>query len=601
MEQLNSRAGGAVLASEANQAPATYSARGEPWSWAHLGEMLQSAPSRNGRGLPFALAAFDAEQDRELGPLSFECDFIGVATQHHTAAFDIQGKDEVRPTPILPGTVCYFPRGTEIRSLRLSTGAEWLGLCTDLDELAALAGWGPVHEPLKGWYLGRVDPLLLRIMKVLAQEARDGFPSGKHLLEAACLTVVARYRVSLFSAPGREGSNIAEQHRPSRRLQSWLKQAKTWEMLAPTRAVGMIPPRSLNLESLQRAAFQRVAVGLDVERRPVGRAGALEKLVKPGDESPTSLFAASRASNERKVGASMVAPAIAKASAALGASPATIRVWTGPPVEPATLWLQRAHEGEDPEALAVVYWTHDCDVSLRQGEMQTRYKAIAGSVDIVSSMAVYDGSVGGCVRSDVWTRHARVIPLESSRFALVGVAPRQTAPVLQITDLGFKRVLSLYLAAWESSKAPQMLQGKAVAALWVGMVASRIHAVPLELNANALSDAHRELVWQMVTSHLGSLSAADLIARLPFSRQSLADAFKAAFGTTLRQFTLDRMIDASRWALAKTEMPLTDIAMEVGFASPSHFSTTFNARVGCTPRAYRSAFRGDLDAPPSAS
>ncbi|WP_372508092.1 helix-turn-helix transcriptional regulator [Mycolicibacterium alvei] len=39
--------------------------------------------------------------------------------------------------------------------------------------------------------------------------------------------------------------------------------------------------------------------------------------------------------------------------------------------------------------------------------------------------------------------------------------------------------------------------------------------------------------------------------------------------------------------LATTAMSITDIGMNVGFSTPSHFATTFKNRVGMSSSAYR--------------
>jgi AraC family transcriptional regulator len=36
--------------------------------------------------------------------------------------------------------------------------------------------------------------------------------------------------------------------------------------------------------------------------------------------------------------------------------------------------------------------------------------------------------------------------------------------------------------------------------------------------------------------------------------------------------------------IAKRAKPLTEIALALGFASPSHFSTCFKSEFGCSPR-----------------
>lgn len=83
-----------------------------------------------------------------------------------------------------------------------------------------------------------------------------------------------------------------------------------------------------------------------------------------------------------------------------------------------------------------------------------------------------------------------------------------------------------------------------------------------------------------------SLAALADLAEMPVAEFSAA--FAAAFGTTPYQFVLDRRMHRAKTLLATTTMSITDIAITVGFSTPSHFATTFKNRVGMSPRAYRS-------------
>lgn len=82
-----------------------------------------------------------------------------------------------------------------------------------------------------------------------------------------------------------------------------------------------------------------------------------------------------------------------------------------------------------------------------------------------------------------------------------------------------------------------------------------------------------------------SLAALAELAEMTIAEFSAA--FTAAFGTTPYQFVLDRRIHRAKKLLATTEMSITDIGMDVGFSTPSHFATTFKNRVGMSPSAYR--------------
>ncbi|WP_236746345.1 helix-turn-helix transcriptional regulator [Mycobacteroides abscessus] len=65
-------------------------------------------------------------------------------------------------------------------------------------------------------------------------------------------------------------------------------------------------------------------------------------------------------------------------------------------------------------------------------------------------------------------------------------------------------------------------------------------------------------------------------------------SFTATFRTTPYQYVLDRRISKAKTPLTTTALSMTEIALTVGFSSPSHFATTFKGRVGTTPSSYRS-------------
>jgi AraC-like DNA-binding protein len=67
-----------------------------------------------------------------------------------------------------------------------------------------------------------------------------------------------------------------------------------------------------------------------------------------------------------------------------------------------------------------------------------------------------------------------------------------------------------------------------------------------------------------------------------FSRQ-----FRAVFGETPHRYLQRRRIERAMELLRDTDRPVTDICLDVGFASLGTFSRTFSAVVGESPSAYR--------------
>ena len=66
-------------------------------------------------------------------------------------------------------------------------------------------------------------------------------------------------------------------------------------------------------------------------------------------------------------------------------------------------------------------------------------------------------------------------------------------------------------------------------------------------------------------------------------------SFKAATGVTPHQWLLRARLHKAATQLATSRAPVTDIALEVGFADLSNFTHTFRAEFGASPRQYRQA------------
>ena len=80
----------------------------------------------------------------------------------------------------------------------------------------------------------------------------------------------------------------------------------------------------------------------------------------------------------------------------------------------------------------------------------------------------------------------------------------------------------------------------------------------------------------------------EAIARsVHLSRAHFIRSFKATFGETPHRYLQRRRIERAMALLRETEMPVTEICLEVGFSSLGSFSATFREIIGCTPTAYR--------------
>lgn len=115
-----------------------------------------------------------------------------------------------------------------------------------------------------------------------------------------------------------------------------------------------------------------------------------------------------------------------------------------------------------------------------------------------------------------------------------------------------------------------------------------------EHELSALETATYDLKIQAVLSYIGShlseeLSVEHLASQVYLSKFYLMRKFKADTGYGLHQYIRSKRLLMAR-DLLKTDMPITEIAISVGFADYSTFSRAFKAMFDETPRDFRTAY-----------
>lgn len=117
--------------------------------------------------------------------------------------------------------------------------------------------------------------------------------------------------------------------------------------------------------------------------------------------------------------------------------------------------------------------------------------------------------------------------------------------------------------------------------------AERARPARTTLDANA-----RQMLIGSVREHLDAAHSLDSMAGLVgLDAPRFLTAFRAAFGTTPYQFVMRQRLDAAMRMLVESGAPITEIALSVGFATPSHFADIFRQKVGMSPRRYRQILR----------
>jgi AraC family transcriptional regulator len=111
---------------------------------------------------------------------------------------------------------------------------------------------------------------------------------------------------------------------------------------------------------------------------------------------------------------------------------------------------------------------------------------------------------------------------------------------------------------------------------------------PAERNRGGLAAWQQRAVDEMIEEHLDEpLSLVALAELVRLSPRHFARAFKQSFGRPPHQYHLLRRVERAKALLGQGEMSVTEIAVALGFADTSAFSTTFRRLAGGTPRDYR--------------
>jgi len=97
-------------------------------------------------------------------------------------------------------------------------------------------------------------------------------------------------------------------------------------------------------------------------------------------------------------------------------------------------------------------------------------------------------------------------------------------------------------------------------------------------------DFINENLDQEQTVALSAVAQAVQMSYFHFSR-----AFKQSTGVSPNAYMTEQRIDRAKKLLTDTELPIAEIALRTGFASQSHFTTTFRKLVWTTPKAFREA------------
>lgn len=165
-----------------------------------------------------------------------------------------------------------------------------------------------------------------------------------------------------------------------------------------------------------------------------------------------------------------------------------------------------------------------------------------------------------------WREDTGVIVAKDVRLWLVG---RQVAAELAAEQVGQARMLELGLEQLAT------------------VVLRAHHAAPLPPTAK--EPRVLRAVERMLRDFGEDLTVEALAAEQAMSPRHFERCFKEAVGRGPKRFLIEVRVGAAQDMLARTDRPISEIALDVGFSQPSHFAEAFKKLTGQTPRDYRQA------------
>ncbi|MDN7133930.1 helix-turn-helix domain-containing protein [Halomonas sp. MC140] len=157
---------------------------------------------------------------------------------------------------------------------------------------------------------------------------------------------------------------------------------------------------------------------------------------------------------------------------------------------------------------------------------------------------------------------------------------------------GLDNALRHYLAFMQSELAQEFdtstdsFQQDRLAATMLGALKSRLgkdtHTSPKRLDLPRID--------HFIRQHLADdMRVADLAQIACLSEAHFSDCFRAQTGLSPWQYVKRQRLHAARQLILQSRLPLTDIAMQTGFANQSALSHAFRRSYGLSPRKLRQA------------
>jgi len=244
-----------------------------------------------------------------------------------------------------------------------------------------------------------------------------------------------------------------------------------------------------------------------------------------------------------------------------------------------------------PDNVVMTYYGVDRDVAWRSGGRRLGSRTRSGSITVIPEG--HDGrwDMDGPVEtSHVYIPDRR---LQAAAAQITGGGRVELVGRVGFEDPSAARILEL-LSREVPNQEPsaRLFVDQAIDLLCIHLVRahSSFAALALEAPRGGLADWQLRRVTQYMREHLAEeIGLDELAALVNLSRFHFCTAFRKATGQTPHNWLMILRIEEARRLLETPALAVTDVALAVGYQTPSSFAAAFRKLVGTTPSAYRRA------------
>lgn len=112
-----------------------------------------------------------------------------------------------------------------------------------------------------------------------------------------------------------------------------------------------------------------------------------------------------------------------------------------------------------------------------------------------------------------------------------------------------------------------------------------------DLKKQGVEKQNKDVIQQIksyIAENLGGDTSLHVLAdQVHFSQEYLLRTFKKQEGITILQYINEMKLNAAKKLLGDSELPIREIAEQLGFASQGYFGRFFRSKTGVSPKAYR--------------